>query len=273
MRAALLAAAVALCADARADGPEEWAALYNGRLVDAVDRDPASAIPVYDAVLAYLDDDDPLRGELLYWRGRARHDLGQRDGALEDLNAAAEDARIGPEARTFLGRLELVERTVRDLPFEQDFDDGQRSFVRGWPIGRRDDLSVVKLSDRPGQVMAWRRMVREAEADSIVLGLAADTAPEHLRLTVRADAFDARLRILLVDVEGRRWTAPVLVIPADDWLRLDLGIASFVPAEAPASRARPDGAALRSVEIRDVTAFHAADRGENRLFIDDVELR
>jgi tetratricopeptide (TPR) repeat protein len=273
MRAALLAAAVALSADALADGPEEWAALYNGRLVDAVDRDPASAIPVYDAVLAYLDEDDPLRGELLYWRGRARHDLGQREAALEDLNAAAEDARIGPEARTFLGQLEVAERTVRGLPFLQDFDDGERSFVRGWPIGRRDDLSVVRLSDRKGQVMAWRRLVREAEADRIVLGVAVDAAPERLRFTVRSDAFDARLRVLLEDAEGRRWTAPVLLVPSDDWLTLDLGIASFVPAEAPASRARPDGTPIRRVEIRDVTAFHAADRGENRLFIDDVELR
>lgn len=273
MPAALLAAAVALGGQARADGPEEWAALYNGRLAGAVDRDPVQAVSVYDAVLAYLDEDDPLRGELRYWRGRARLDLGQRKGAIEDLHAAAEDARVGAEARTFLGRMELTERTVDSLPFSQDFDDGKRSFVRGWPEGRRDDLSVVRLSDRPGQVLAWRRNVREAEGDSILLEVAVDEAPEHLRITVRADAFDARLRILLEDVEGRSWTAPVLVIPSDDWLALDLGVASFVPAEAPASRARPDGAAIRRVEIRDVTAFHTADRGQTRLFFDDVDLR
>lgn len=273
MPAALLAAAVVLWGAARADGPEEWAALYNGRLAGAVDRDPAQAISVYDAVLAYLDDDDPLRGELRYWRGRARLDIGQRAEAMLDLSAAAEDARMGPEARAFLGQLELAERTVLALPFHQDFDDGERSLVRGWPEGRRDDLSVVRLSDRPGQVLAWRRNVREAEGDSILLALAADRAPERVRVTVRADAFDARLRILLEDVEGRRWTAPVLVIPSDDWLEVDLGVAGFVPAEAPASRARPDGAAIRRVEIRDVTAFHAADRGENRLFFDDVDIR
>ena len=271
MPAAWLAAAAVLCGAAWADGPEEWAALYNGRLAGAVDRDPAQAISVYDAVLAYLDEDDPLRGELRYWRGRARLDLGQRDGAIEDLQAAAEDARLGPEARTFLGRLELTESTVKSLPFTQDFDDGERSFVRGWPNGRRDDLSVVRLSDRPGQVLAWRRNVREAESDSILLAFAVDSAPEQLRITARADAFDARLRILLEDVEGRRWTAPVLVIPSDDWLSVELGVASFVPAEAPASRARPSGAAIRRIEIRDVTAFHTADRGENRLFFDDAE--
>ena len=100
-----------------------------------------------------------------------------------------------------------------------------------------------------------------------------DIEPRTAKHGARADAFDARLRILLEDVEGRRWTAPVLVIPSDDWLALELGVASFVPAEAPASRSRPDGAAIRRIEIRDVTAFHAADRGENRLFFDDVDLR
>ncbi|MEC7948411.1 MAG: hypothetical protein VX265_12660 [Myxococcota bacterium] len=273
MSVALFAAVVALCGFARADGPEEWAALYNGRLVGAVDRDPAQAISVYDAILAYLNDDDPLRGELRYWRGRARFDLGQRDAALEDLRAAAEDERVGAEARTFLGRLELGERTVRSLPFSQDFDDGERSFVRGWPMGRRDDLSVVALSDRKGRVLAWRRNVREAESDRILLAVATESALEHLRLTIRADAFDARLRVLLEDAEGRQWTAPMLVIPSDDWLTIDLGVASFVPAQAPASRARPGDASIRRIEIRDVTAFHAADRGENRLFFDDVELR
>jgi len=273
MRAALLAAAAAWGLSARADSPEEWAALYNGRLVDAVDRDPAQAIPVYDAVLAYLDADDPLRGELLYWRGRARFDLGRRDAAVEDLMEAAEDARVGPEARSFLGQLELSERPVERLPFAEDFDDGSRSFVRGWPVGRRDDLSVVRLADRKGQVLAWRRMVREAEADRILLAVTAPDPPEHVRLTVRSDAFDARLRVLVEDSEGRRWTAPVLRVPADDWLRVDLSLAGFVPAEAPASRARPDGAAIRRIEIRDVTAFHTADRGANRLFIDDVDIR
>ena len=273
MRAALLAAVAVGCMDAHADGPEEWAALYNGRLVDAVDRDPAQAIPIYDAVLAYLDRDDPLRGELLYWRGRALLDLGRREDALKDLHAAADDAGVGAEARTFLGQLELAERSVDAFPFVEDFDDGARTFVRGWPVGRRDDLSVVRLADRKGQVLAWRRTVREAEADRILLAVTTDTVPEHVRLTVRSDAFDARLRFLVEDTEGRRWTAPVLAIPSDDWLRVDLNLAGFVPAEAPASRARPDGTAIRTVEVRDVTAFHTESRGANRLFIDDVDIR
>jgi hypothetical protein len=269
----LAGACAALVTPARADSPEDWNGLYNARIIASSDPDPAASLAVYDAVLLGLVPDDPLLGEARYWRGRARFDAGLRQLAMDDLRAAAEDDRVGAQARAFLGRLELSENVVRALPYVDDFDDGERHWVRGWPRGRLDDLSVVSLADRGGRVLAWRRVVREAEADAILLAVDADRAPERLQLTVRADAFDARLRILVEDVEGRRWTAPVLQIPADDWLELDLGMGGFVPAEAPASRMRPDGTPIRLVEIRDVSAFHGSERGENRLFFDDVALR
>lgn len=269
----LAAAALLLVGVASADSPEDWNGLYNARIIAASDPDPAASLAVYDAVLLGLAPDDPLIGEARYWRGRARLDAGLREQALQDLRAAAEDDRVGAEARAFLGRLELAERTVTELPHVDDFDDGERAWVRGWPRGRLDDLSVVSLSDRPGRVLAWRRVVREAEADAILLAVDTDRAPERIQLTVRADAFDARIRVLVEDVEGRRWTAPMMRVPADDWLELDLGMGGFVPAEAPASRMRPDGTPIRLIEIRDVSAFHGADRGETRLFFDDVALR
>lgn len=263
----------ALISPALADSPEEWAALYDARLMASADRDPAAAIAVYDAVLQHLADDDPLRGELLYWRGRARLEEGERDAALDDLRSAADDARSGPQARAYLGMVLLAENTVGELPHHETFDAGGGAWVRGWPQGRLDDLAVVSLADQQGRVLAWRRVVREAEPDSIHLALSPDASPKLLRMAIRADRFDAWLRILAEDADGGRWTASVLQISSDGWLNLELAIDNFVPADAPASRQRPDGTPIVRLEIRDVTAFHGKNRGENRIFIDDIEIR
>jgi tetratricopeptide (TPR) repeat protein len=263
----------ALTSPAQADSPEEWAALYNARLMASADRDPAAAIAVYDAVLQHLADDDPLRGELLYWRGRARLEEGDRDVAIADLRQAADEPRSGPQARAYLGRILLAENTVHKLPHNETFDDDGGAWVRGWPQGRLDDLAVVSLADQQGRVLAWRRVVREAEPDSIHLALSPGAAPERLSMAIRSDRFDAWLRILAEDADGGRWTASVLQISSDGWLNLDLAIDTFVPADAPASRQRPDGTPIVRLEIRDVTAFHAQDRGENRIFIDDISIR
>ena len=201
------------------------------------------------------------------------NDDGQVTAALDDLRIAAGYPSTREEARSFLGQLQLRQNEITNIPFSQNFDGGDSNFVRGWPAGRVDDLAVVKLSDRPGQVLSWRRTVRDAEGDGILLAVRSLEIPERIRVAMRADSFDARLRVLVEDSDGRQWTSSVLLVPSDGWGIVDLAVAELVPADAPASRDRPVGVVVRRVEFRDVTAFHGLDRGENRIFLDDFALR
>ena len=85
----MLAALLALSGPALASGPAVWAALYNGRLIDAADRDHGAAIAVYETLLEDLGPEDPLRGQLLLSLGRAQRDAGRHEEAWWSLLAAA----------------------------------------------------------------------------------------------------------------------------------------------------------------------------------------
>ena len=92
-------------------------------------------------------------------------------------------------------------------------------------------------------------------------------------MKVWADTLTTHVRVLIEDVNGRRWTAPVQVIKPGKWQDVTLPLNNFVRADAPAAAGKPDSRKLRWVIFRDVTAFHAAARGENTLFIDDLTVR
>lgn len=269
-----LAGAGLLGLGAHAGEPEVWAALNDGRLVQSLDRDPGAAVAIYEAVLNHLPDDDPIRGDLLYWLGRASFEAGDLEEALTSLEAAARDPSVHDVARTLSGRIQLQRLVVPALPYLEDFDLGRGNWVRGWPRGQDDDLTTANL-DTPGEAaLAWTVDVREGEEDYVVLPLAPQRRPlQRVRLFMRSEVFGSHVRILLEDTSGRSWTAPLMELHTDHWTPVDIPLGAFVPAEAPASRQRPDGTAIRALLVKDVSAFHDVPRGNNVIYFDDVEIR
>lgn len=266
----------ALAAPAWGSGPEVWAALYNGRLMASADRDQAAAIAVYETLLADLSDGDPLRAELSLWLGLAQLDDGRQDAAVESLRDAVRlggpDVRL--QARRVLAELLLRERAIVSLPFTTTFADGVGPVVRGWTHDLPDALALAPGDPADGTVLAWAVDVQAGEDDFVRLELRPDAGPvTRLRLRLRSTAFEAQVRVMVEDAQGERWTAPVQAVPAGTWVGIDRGLLDFAPADAPAALRRPEAGQVRAIEIRDVTGYHSIDRGENVLWIDDLDLR
>ncbi len=260
---------------ARADGPEVWAALYSGRLSESADRDPAASIAIYETLIEHTSEDDPIRGELFYWLGRARYGAGEIELAREALRHAARDPRSHVVARELQGRIEMEAGRVTSLPYREDFHGGRGSWVRGWPRGFDEDLGTEPSPGDGGDpCLTWLTEVAEGESDTILLPVTSGgRGLQRLRLELRSERFEARLRVMLEDSRGELWSAPVLEVGTEAWLTVDLPLTAFAPASAPAERRHPEGGTIRSLQVRDVTAFHTTSRGENRLYLDDVELR
>ena len=145
--------------------------------------------------------------------------------------------------------------------------------MRGWERGQEADLSVA---DGPnGSVLQWQTELVNRLDDFIIMGLDTDgTKVTQISFRAQTDAVETHLRILVEDVEGQRWTAPLEIVQIGIWSEVRLSLKTFMPADAPAADGRNlDLSAVHRVILRDVTAYHTQDRGKNTIFIDDFEVR
>lgn len=268
----ILPAWLVLLSAAIAGGAEDWSSQYNARLSQALGSEPSEAIAVYEALLAQLPQNNPQRGDVLYWLGRARWSAGDITGAKQSLESARGYRNSRPRARILLGRLAAEEKAIRKIPYRQDFRLNTGPWVRGWERGREDDLSV---HDGPGgRVARWMTEVQEGEDDFLIFGLDADGVKiSQFGMRLWVDSMTTHVRILIEDDDGRRWTAPVQVIKAGAWQDVVLPLNEFVRADAPAAKGSPDSRKLKWFIFRDVTAFHSAARGENTILVDDLSVR
>lgn len=265
---------LALVLPAAATGPEAWASLYDGRLSQSMDRDTGAAIAIYETLLSGMPEGDPLRGDVLYWLGRARLASGDAAGAMETLGSAKSVWSSRSRARALLGRLLAQKQAVRVVPYLQDFRRGTQPWVRGWHRGRDADLIAEEGPGPGGRVVSWRTEVRDGEDDFLTFAVGTDGAPvSRIHLALRATEFPAVVRLVLEDVEGGRWEAPLVHVPTGAWTAVDLPLQRFVDPARPGSRQRISGDRLRWVTLYEVTAEYAEDRGENHLLIDDLGLR
>ncbi len=264
----------ALLGNAWAEGPEVWASHYDARLSQAMDRDPTAAISIYETLLAGMSEADPMRGQMLYWLGRARWSAGDAAGAMETLTTAGTYASSSDLSQAMLGRLVALDTAVKRLPYAQNFQKGVAPLVRGWGRGKQADLRVTDSTHSGGSVAAWKVLVHDGENDFLTFAIdTQDQSVQRIRMSMRARSFPLHLRFLVEDRAGERWTAPIQVVQTDAWTEVDLTINRLVPAMAPAAGERLLSTDLRWVVLRDVTAVHAEDRGENELLIDNLMLR
>ncbi len=271
-----LLVALALLGGARADEPEVWSSLYAGRLLASADADHSAAMAAYEAVLDHLPADDPQRGALSYWLGRALLDAGEPQRAWGLLVEAAKssDHQLRFGARKLLAGLQLAEARVLSLPLTARFSDSSSPLVRGWTRGALEDLRVVQDARGGTPALQWSVDVVAGQDDFLRAALGPEAQKlSRLRLRLGATRFASQVRVLLEDNEGVRWTAPVLAVPKEGWLPVELDLADFAPADAPAAGRRPRLGSIRALELRDVTAFLSEDRGPNALLVAELELR
>lgn len=258
-----------LAALARADETSAWESIYDARLAIVSEGSPEIAVKYCEAALEELAPGDPDRGAVLYTLGRTRWELGEVDAARAALREAATDPKAGAAARALLARIELLDVAVARLPAVCGFEGGLCGFRRSWTTVEKGPLQVRPLEGNAA--LAWDVQVKAQETDRIALALVDGLPVRSLHLRARAEAFPADLRFTLFDGAGGRYSAPVVEVPTDRWLEIELPLAAF-QAQDPTARARTPRR-VRLLEIEDLTGLLLPDRGENTIWIDDAAVR
>lgn len=161
---------------AEAASPEVWAALHNGRMVAAAERDPAQAAAIYEVLLDHLsEENDPLRDELLYWLGQARFEAGNVEGAIEALGSAS-----SPEAAALQGLIEVWSDPVKSLPYLS--------------------TDAIELDTDS----SWRLVMEDIDPKVISLKLRADTGAALLQLAL-TDLEGRRWEQELLEIADGEW--------------------------------------------------------------------
>jgi hypothetical protein len=197
-----------LLSPAQSASPEVWAALHNGRMVAALEQDPAQAAAIYEVLLEHLtQENEPLRDELLFWLGQSRFEAGDIDGAIAALSSAE-----SPEASELLGMIAVWSEPVSALPY-----------VSTEPVTLTTDSS-------------WRLVIDGVTPEVISIRLRADEGAALLQLSL-TDLEGRRWEQELLELADGEWQEMTLNLadlrPAGDTIgppRGGLWLMSIVPA-------------------------------------------
>ncbi len=258
---------------AAATSPEEWASLNAARLASSLDRDPQAAVAIYETLLKHQHDEDPTRGKVLYWMGRALAESGEDDASRVVMDQVVQIADWREAARTWQGEFALARRPVVSLPYVERFETDPGHVVRGWPQGSPTDLTVDH--EVPGiRFLRWRSEVRDGEEDDLVVGLqGAATRLRTVRITTRSEGFEAWIQVSLLGADGRSWSTPAIQVPTSTWRDVSLGLDDFYPSDPSLALVGGRPGRVVRVHVREVTASYARERGEHALLFDTLELR
>jgi hypothetical protein len=256
-----------------AEGPREWAELYEARLLDAADGEAGAAAFNLQALLNRMSPADPLYGEVAYWLANARVALGERQLAHDALDLAAGQPAAREAALALDAQLEALDRLVTDLPLVAALDDSPGPFVHSWLFGDRGWLEMGTPEGEEDPALRWAYIVQDRHDDQITLNLAPRAGQlRKVELGLKAEGFPAFVRVLLDDDRGREFATEPLEVPTDEWLWLALDRGSFHSTDPTTPAIRP-APGVQALHLHDVTTYLSADRGPRIVWIDDLVLR
>ncbi len=255
-----------------AEGPQEWAEMFDARLLDVADNDAETAAFNLQSLLNRLEPADPLHGRVAYWLAHTYITLDQRQLAHEALDIAMESEHARTAALALHKQLESIDRQVTALPLSTPLDDDFGPFVHSWHFGDRGWLEQGTPQGEPDPALRWACIVQDRQDDQISASFAPEAGGlEGIRLSLMAEHFPAHLRVLIVDDRGREFATDPLTVPTDEWLALELERSSFHPTDPTTPYAKP-AARIQELHIHDVTTYLSSDRGPRVVWIDDLEI-
>ncbi len=263
----LLGALIALAQEERAS----WDTLYDTLLLEAADHDVGRALRTYEVLGRTLGADDPVRSEALYWLGRARYEQGEVDGARDALRECVRTGGMRASCLELLGRLELEQMSITAVPTTWTFDDPAHGFVHPWRYAHKGSIRLHE-TDRGDAMLAWRTTVGARSDDQLWVGFSEPSPPPRgVKFLLRSSDLRAFVRLHVVDIHGRRYSArrPVEV-PAGQMVVVDVALRTL-QAEDP-QHPPLDPRRLHRLVVQDVTAYHGTGRGENELLLDDFQV-
>ncbi|MEL6349230.1 MAG: hypothetical protein AAFV53_39365 [Myxococcota bacterium] len=203
---------------ANAAEPENWADLHKGRLYATLDADVEQAITIYETILYHISQDDPQRGQLLYWLGHAKMKAGDLAGARVQLVDAQRFSAVRQPATELLRLIGVWEGRVDTLPH-----------------AARPDV-LLKQGD------VWQLAFGEMEG-----------SVQEIRVKARAEGGPTVLRLALQDQGGRELPAlDTIQISDREWTEFTIEPSDFrLSAQA---QGQPRPLWLMTLELYDLAA-------------------
>lgn len=231
---------------ATASGPEDWAALHSGRLFSSLDRDPTAAVTVYEAVIDHFDDDDPLRGDYLYWLGRAWLETGDGVQATQTLQQVELRSPMGTAARDFRGRLDLTRHSVSALPITIDTSTEPLPLMPGW--GSQSPSLDVVHQGLPH--FSWPIAVESVRSDFLAVGLAPGAGRlQSVRVDARSTEVVLAVRIVVETWSGGTWVSATQVLRPGVWTEVGASLDTMLPRRRADTRLDPRQVGMVAIEL------------------------
>jgi len=224
---------------ALAQGLDDRIALQDALLDEAARGDLSGALATYRQLARDLPAQAPLRGDALYWQGRAHHQLGQTDAARDALREGIRSGLCPSRCRDLLEQVELEAAQVTRLPVAWDFVDGtEHGLFHPWRFQDRGTL-------RPdgGQLLWTTESGAPGPPDRLVMAFDSVGRVSTIELSVRAVRQDARLQVVVTDRGLVQYgLRDALRLPAGQPVVVRLRPEDFVPVDSPqAGRLDPTG--------------------------------
>ena len=278
--ALLLTGLLATAAHAQSrDGEQPRDLIADGLYLESGMGDYAGAAARYRELTERTDVADHLLAEAWFRLGRAEERLGNvepAEVAYQHILDSMAASRWAEDARSRLQSIEEDRKRVRGLPVKFQFTDDTGGLFHARTHSHKGTLAHEVLEDHEGshRVASWRTYVAAREDDLTQVGFAPGVVVRgDLALELRAVNFPAHLVFFLVDEEGRRFgTATQVVRPEDGWKRLEFSARDFRD-RASGSEDPYSPEAITNLWIQDVTGYASTDRGENIIWIDELDLR
>lgn len=216
-----------------------------------------------------------LLGEVAYRRGRVLETLGRSAEAevtYRDALIRFASSSWSMETRSRVLALERQARMLRSLPETFDFSDDLGGLYHP---PRRAAQGRLRRDDRSGGIALWETWVCREQDDMLEVPIDPELKLRgEISFSASSDLFPAHVEVQVL-VGGEAWsTAPITIEPSEGWTEVKLR-ARDLRRQGPGARGRTfrPSTGVTALVIRDVTALHSTDRGENRILLDELRIR
>ncbi len=246
-----------------------WNQLQDGLLLLA-DGDPEGSARRLRRLRGEISGSSPLLPTVLYHLGEALLASGDRAGAKDALREGVRTGCARQRCLALLGRLDLEEAAIHEVPTRWTFEEGDHGFMHPWSLVERGSIHVEREGDQAA--LAWTTLVEVRKSDQLVVGFDnPEPMPRGIRFEASSRAMDAYIRPQLVDSTGKVYTLPdqLVVLAQGDVVKVQLPLDDFLSVEG---QGPLDASDITLLVLEDVTAFHGTQTGENVVWLDDFEV-
>ena len=242
--------------------------LQDARLIESLDGDLRGALLIYEDLLGQVEVGDENWDLCQFSIARVRLGLGELEEARLALGMLSENSVLNQEARNLYMMLEMLERSIQDIPYMDPIQSGRSRWIRG---SMRGDLGDLHYDAETDGILSWDLQVVQSQTDFILLPLAAQNLPlQGFDFSARSREFTSSIIVILEDHDGGQWRTEILDLPANVWTFVSVDLTNLIRIQGESTM--PDPHRLEALIIEDLTGQVSSRQGSNRIDIQSTRI-